>query len=1332
MARDYTGNDDLIVTTDKGDYAPGETAIITAAGLAAGATVEFQVQHVDGAGADATWGTADDSPVDLGGAGHDSWSVVDGGAGDLDGVVNGVVVAEWFVNPDDSLNQVFRVSASDGVTTVFNRFTDGASYDLDQWSNGPDETHSDADGDGWQNGNLNRSNAHYYEGDFVPYRSVVTDLSQGVYFVTIEYDLTERGEYAIDYLGAYDQSFGPGDVHADDLMPDPIAGTGLGAPATSTLEVALNPIVDAGPDGVDGTPYDIAQDTGHFTMFDGTLLGFAVAGPDGEFGTADDVYYLAGADGAWGTGNEAVVHGWSNYADGNYGLDDDLSSEEVGDAVYVTTGDVTGNARQSVTVMYAYAGAPGGDAVLAWGGHIATNADWDDQANPTGSPYHMRMIDLAGFTPDGSEIKVTGTGNQDRSLTRSVIVQEGAAIDISKTTYAPDPDGLVDTSAFAADGVTVLAGSDVIWRYAVTNVGTVDLETVEVGDNDSGLTLVRVEGDDVLNPGETWIYEASGTAVDGGYTNTGWASAVVEGGTDAVTATDDSSYLGVTPSIGVDKSWVYEDRDGSLDVSEGDVVTYTYTVTNTGPVTLSAVTLDDDKLDTLTVVDNGAGNGADVLATGEVQTWTAQYTIGAEDLGETITNIATATGSFADGFGNSAEVEDTATADVYVPLYRIEILKQIKVGDSWAEADDGLLELLRTCGGKVEYQIIVRNTGTETLTDVTVDDDLLGLHVALGDLAVDTEIKLTSAQYDELLTCWREGEVENTATASSAQADDSDSALYTGAAPAISIDKLTLDEFGNVGDGLAVLEGAEVRWFYGVQNEGNVALSNVVVVDDNGTENTGDDITFTYADLLGGDTNGDLKLDVDETWVFTDFAPVIAIPDGDLYASYENTAHVTADYGDGAGKTITLEDCDTSSYTVFEGGFVTDAAFCGFGDNVEFMFFENCWDKTRESYSFFATLPGHNRYNVMFDAAEAGGKVTLNVPFPFVLDFDLDGAAPVTAYSQVTVDDHCGFCLEVGTPLEGIGYEVQDFDAGQYTDVNGNGVFDFGDTYAVTVSGLPGAGAGAGFGMVSILLDYGLEFTQAWGMGEGEYAGDAVNLDPETGLPDIADGQSYLFSAVLGESQDATAEVTITSSNTFKPDEDGCADCDDSGHQDGHKDDRDETHAGGKGGGHWNHVDGTRGDDRGDNALVCSKDADKIRAFKGNDEVSGRGGDDKIFGHKGNDMLHGGAGNDKIHGGAGDDLIVGGSGNDKLWGGKGADTFLFNDVSGTDRIFDFDAAEDILDLARVGEIENWGDLLANHVTNVDKGAWIRAGDMEVFLKGIAIHAEGDIEVHFGL
>ncbi|MFL8986953.1 DUF5801 repeats-in-toxin domain-containing protein [Pseudomonas sp. QLc11A] len=107
------------VTTNLKDYAPGSTAIITASGFAAGSTVTLEVDHAVGAGADGVWGTSDDVLDTNTGAGHEPWSVTDGGASDLDGQVNGSVTTSWYVNPDDSAGATFLLTAaSAGVDGV--------------------------------------------------------------------------------------------------------------------------------------------------------------------------------------------------------------------------------------------------------------------------------------------------------------------------------------------------------------------------------------------------------------------------------------------------------------------------------------------------------------------------------------------------------------------------------------------------------------------------------------------------------------------------------------------------------------------------------------------------------------------------------------------------------------------------------------------------------------------------------------------------------------------------------------------------------------------------------------------------------------------------------------------------------------------------------------------------------------------------------------------------------------------------------------------------------------------------------------------------------------
>ncbi|MFN5768780.1 MAG: beta strand repeat-containing protein [Pirellulaceae bacterium] len=135
------------VFSDLPDYAPGSTAIISAKNFTVGSTVQFQVSHVIDAGVDEVFGTLDDTLGDNSGSGHEPWTVTDGGAGDLDNLANGDIRTTWYVNPDDSLDATFLVTAigidvgADGIAgtaddsltgeVASNSFTDsGGAYSL--------------------------------------------------------------------------------------------------------------------------------------------------------------------------------------------------------------------------------------------------------------------------------------------------------------------------------------------------------------------------------------------------------------------------------------------------------------------------------------------------------------------------------------------------------------------------------------------------------------------------------------------------------------------------------------------------------------------------------------------------------------------------------------------------------------------------------------------------------------------------------------------------------------------------------------------------------------------------------------------------------------------------------------------------------------------------------------------------------------------------------------------------------------------------------------------------------------------------------------------------
>ena len=79
-----------------------------------------------------------------------------------------------------------------------------------------------------------------------------------------------------------------------------------------------------------------------------------------------------------------------------------------------------------------------------------------------------------------------------------------------------------------SDGLTIITGTTITWPYTVTNVGNVPLSNVTVTDSKTGVTPAYVSGDansdGKLDLTETWIYEATGTAIVGSYSNTGTAT----------------------------------------------------------------------------------------------------------------------------------------------------------------------------------------------------------------------------------------------------------------------------------------------------------------------------------------------------------------------------------------------------------------------------------------------------------------------------------------------------------------------------------------------------------------------------------------------------------------------------------------------------------------------------------------------------------------------------------------------------------------------------------------------------------------------------------------
>lgn len=235
------------------------------------------------------------------------------------------------------------------------------SIEIEQCSN-LGSTCDSSDPRNWQKGNLGTNNSDYSEGQSVPYRSVLSGLSAGqTYVVRIEWDTTEGGKHALDYLTNFNRTV---------LDADPCA-VELCSGASDTLEIPLDPKVSA----------DMVIQIGS-QVFD--LWGGTFVSPDSEVPNNGD---LCGGSTCTISSNPSA---------------------------YSHTGDDAGSSQSSIEVYFSASAAT---AVLAWGGHISSQGDWGSSNSAIdlpGSPYHMRLTDLRC-----SDVENCSTGKKDLSLSTS-------------------------------------------------------------------------------------------------------------------------------------------------------------------------------------------------------------------------------------------------------------------------------------------------------------------------------------------------------------------------------------------------------------------------------------------------------------------------------------------------------------------------------------------------------------------------------------------------------------------------------------------------------------------------------------------------------------------------------------------------------------------------------------------------------------------------------------------------------------------------------------------------------------------------------------------------
>jgi len=418
---------------------------------------------------------------------------------------------------------------------------------------------------------------------------------------------------------------------------------------------------------------------------------------------------------------------------------------------------------------------------------------------------------VTGTPPSGPD--VTGTDTDTQTLAQS------ATITLAKTGTLNDDDGTAGVSA----------GDTISYAFTVTNTGNVTLTNVTLADTVGGVTIsggpiASLAPAAVDSTTFTGSYTLTQTDVDAGtFGNTATVTGTPPSGPD-VTGTDtDTQTLTTTPAVEVVKTGAL--NDGGNGATVGDLIDYTFDVTNTGGVTLTNVSVTDPLIASISCP---GGNPVPSLApTASVQC-TGSYAITQADIDAgSRANTATATGDCPQ---SQACATDTDThTETLTPTPGVEVVKNGSLDDG----GDGL-----TVGDVIDYTFDVTNTGNVTLTNVSVTDPLITTISCPGGNPIPSLAPAASVQCTGSYTITQAdidaGSRVNTATVtgdcpqSQACATDTDTnTVPLTPTPAVEIVKTGALDDG--GDGPTV--GDLINYTFQVTNTGAVTLTNVSITD---------------------------------------------------------------------------------------------------------------------------------------------------------------------------------------------------------------------------------------------------------------------------------------------------------------------------------------------------------------------------------------------------------------------------------------------------------------------------------------------------------------------
>lgn len=354
------------------------------------------------------------------------------------------------------------------------------------------------------------------------------------------------------------------------------------------------------------------------------------------------------------------------------------------------------------------------------------------------------------------------------------------------------------------DGPELAVGCEVLWSYEISNTGNIALENLILTDDQIGPISCPAEG---LPVGESMVCSSPGFAVEGQYANIGTVTATPVGSTIPLDATDPSHYSGLLAAVEIEKSTssadveaVDADEAPGPSIQSGTVVTWTYSVVNTGALDLINVTVVDDQVADVQCPQDTLAIGESMICTASGTAISGQYA----NIATVIANAVTTAGVNA-----CSPVTDSDPSHYFGILPDLDIAQTVVVDWSYS----------------------VTNTGQITLENVLVD----------GGADVEISCPLETLDIGQSMSCTASGPQErfsNDAIVTAyPQGRDIELVQQISATPITSLELSVLADGAQSGGGFTgftsmatesvLAVGSETTWRYLLENNSTFAVERI-------------------------------------------------------------------------------------------------------------------------------------------------------------------------------------------------------------------------------------------------------------------------------------------------------------------------------------------------------------------------------------------------------------------------------------------------------------------------------------------------------------------------